>query len=430
MRTEVVDEYRKIFISGLTPSPADRAAADSDVLGGRLKLRWLASGKLEVEATSHVGVVALDCVTIHIRPKLVGRELAVLKMLDYASGLPAFRQVDRLRDLPDSGHDLRDLICLLLTLECEGLVRRGLRRDYVRRQETLPAMRGRLLADRQVLRRFGRLDALECRFDEFDGDILDNQVCVAALHMAARTARDRAVRTRARRVASDFSAACTAESLDARQAAQHLVYHRHNEHYRQAHRWALLLLQAPGFVDLFSTAGPSSRTFLLDMNSLFEAFATRLLREATHRTGVAVHAQESLSRSISRPDGRHYTSITPDIQLIRGHGPSAWRRPVDVKYKLYGDRTIASADLYQSFVYGQAANREETSTAYILFAADRDIEPDHVVLRRLDGAPIARLTGVGVNVPRILKTLGTPHLRPLLDRLLDDLGGRVQAGGR
>ncbi|MFC4059518.1 McrC family protein [Planomonospora corallina] len=430
MRTEVVDEYQKVVISGLTPSPADRAAADSDDLGGRLRLRWLADGKLEVEATSHVGVVSLDCVTIHVRPKLVGRELAVLKMLDYASGLPALRQVDRLRDLPDSGHDLRDLICLLLTLECEALVRHGLRRDYVRRQETLPAMRGRLLADRQVLRRFGRLDALECRFDEFDGDILDNRVCAAALHVAARTARDRTVRTRARHVASDFSEVCAAEGLDARQAAQYLVYHRHNEHYRRAHRWALLLLQAPGFSGLFSTAGPSSRTFLLDMNSLFEAFATQLLREATHRTGIAVHAQESLSRSISRPDGRHYTSIAPDIQLVLGRGPSAWRRPVDVKYKLYSDRTVASADLYQSFVYGQAVSREKTPIAYILFAADRDIDPDHIVLRRLDGAPIARLTSVGVNVPRILETLGTPHLPPLLDRLLGDLGGRTQPDGR
>ncbi|MEU7455399.1 McrC family protein [Streptosporangium roseum] len=422
----VLDEYQKTWVGDLSPSATDRAAAYSEDLGQRLRLRWLASGELEVEATSYIGVVALDCVTIHIRPKLVGRELAVLRMLDYASGLPALRHMDRLRNLPNQGHDLRDLICLLLTVECEALVRHGLRRDYIRRQETLPAIRGRLLADQQVLRRFGRLDRLECRFDEFDSDILDNRLCAAALRVAAHSARDEALRARARRVATDFSEVCTTDGLDVRWVAQHLTYHRPNEHYRQAHRWALLLLQAPGFTDLLSTGGPSSRTFMLDMNSLFEAFATQLLREATHRTGIAVRAQESLSRSISRPDGRSYTSITPDIQLVHGHGPGAWRRSVDVKYKLYADRTIKPSDLYQSFAYGQVLSSEETPTAYILFASDRDGEPDHVVLRRLDGVPVAKLISVGVNVPRVLETLGTPRLQPLLNRLLDDLGGHIQ----
>ncbi|GGO81650.1 McrC family protein [Nonomuraea cavernae] len=427
MRPAFLAEYEKTSISGLEPSAADRAAAESEDLTKRVKLRWLASGDLEIEATSHIGIVALDCVTIHVRPKLVGHELSVLRMLDYASGLSALRNVDRLRDLPDQGYDLRDLVCLLLTVECEALVRHGLRRDYLRRQETLPALRGRLLHDRQVLRRFGRLDMLECQFDEFDSGILDNRLCAAALRLAARTARDEAVRARARRVATDFAGVCTADGLDPRWVVQRLTYHRHNEHYRLAHRWALLLLQAPGFAGLFSSSGPSARTFLLDMNSLFEAFVTRLLREATRQTGIAVHAQEPLSRSISRPDGRSYASITPDLQLVHGHGPSAWRRSVDVKYKLYADRTAAPADLYQSFAYGQALGGSEPPTAYIVFASDRDIEPDHVVLRRLDGVPVAKLTCVGVNVPHLLDALGTPKLRPLLNKLLNEVGGLTRS---
>ncbi|WP_214105200.1 McrC family protein [Acrocarpospora catenulata] len=186
MTPVVVDEYQTVKVSGLNPSGSDRELSESEELNKRIKLRWLPDGALEVTATSHVGVVALDCVTIHVRPKLAGRELSVLRMLDYASGLSALRYVDRLRHLPDVGHNLRDLICLLLAIECEALLRGGLRRDYVHREELLPAVRGRLLADRQMLRRFGRLDRLECRFDEFEADILDNQVCAAALQVAAQ----------------------------------------------------------------------------------------------------------------------------------------------------------------------------------------------------------------------------------------------------
>ncbi|MEV5829365.1 hypothetical protein AB0L25_27765 [Spirillospora sp. NPDC052242] len=94
------------------------------------------------------------------------------------------------------GLDLRDLVCLLLTLEADRLLRHGLRRDYLRREEDLPAVRGRLLADRQVMRRFGRLDRLECRYDERSGDILDNLGPPTAyiLYASDRDVRPRTVR--------------------------------------------------------------------------------------------------------------------------------------------------------------------------------------------------------------------------------------------
>ncbi|MEV5745678.1 hypothetical protein AB0L30_36940 [Microbispora rosea] len=408
-----LDEYRTVRVAGLRPSPADRDLAVSPELRKRLELRWLADGDLEITAGSHVGVVSLDCASIHIRPKLVGRELAVLRMLDYASGLSALRHLDTVRDLPGAGPHLRDLVCLLLTVECEALLRHGLRRDYVRREESLPAVRGRLLHDRQLLRRFGQLDRLECRFEEFDANILDNQLCTTALDLAARTTADEKVRARARRASTEFSSLCPAVAVDHRLAAQVLTYHRHNEHYRQAHCWALLLLGHGGFADLYATSGPSGQTFLLDLNSLFEAFVTRLLEEAFHGTGIAVRAQPELKESIGYRDGRRYTTITPDIQLTRGHGQTAWRRSVDVKYKLYTDRKIKPADLYQSFAYATALSHvgsTETPTAHILYASDRDTTPEEVILRRYDGSTAAQITALGLNVPSLIAALGTPKL--------------------
>lgn len=420
MTTVELDEYQTVRVRNLRPSQSDRDLAASPELGKRLELRWLAEGDLEITATSYVGVVAMDCAAIHIRPKLVGRELAVLRMLDYASGLSALRHLDSARDLPDAGHNLRDLVCLLLAIECEALLRHGLRRDYVRREAALPVVRGRMLHDRQLLHRFGQLDRLECRFDEFDANILDNQLCATALDLAARTASDMQVRARARRASSEFSSICLPSSIDRRHAEQRLTYHRHNEHYRQAHRWALLLLGHGGFADLYSTGGPTTQTFLLDLNSLFEAFVTRLLEQAFHGTGIAVRAQHALKESIGYRDGRRYTTITPDIQLTHGHGQGAWRRSVDVKYKLYTDRKIKPPDLYQSFAYAAAlshAGSDEIPIAYILYASDRDTAPEQVVLRRHDGSTAAQITALGLNASRLIEALGTPDLMPILARI-------------
>jgi 5-methylcytosine-specific restriction enzyme subunit McrC len=250
----LLNEYESVKVTGLQPSPADIDAAASEALTKRITLRWLRGDTLEITANSHVGVVSLNCVTIHVRPKLAGRDLAVLQMLDYASGLSALHNLDQLQQLGEGLH-LRDLVCLLLTRETDKLLRHGLRRDYLRREESLPAVRGRLLTDRQILRRYGQLHRLECRYDELSSDIPDNQLCGAALQLAARSAEDAAVRASARRLAADFADVCATDGLDVRAAEERLTYHRGNEHYRNAHRWALLLLRGAAFSDLYSATG-------------------------------------------------------------------------------------------------------------------------------------------------------------------------------
>ncbi|WP_165969265.1 hypothetical protein [Actinomadura sp. KC06] len=406
MRTVVVAEYQRCRAKDLTPSPADIAITESDELAGRITLRWLRDGALEIEAGSHVGVVDLDCVSVHVRPKLAGPELGVLEMIDYAAGLRSLRELPLLRRLA-AGLSLRDLVCLLLTRECDRLLRHGLRRDYLRREDALPVVRGRLLAERQVTRQYGMLDKLECRYDERSADILDNQMCGAALHLAARTAKDPEVRATARRLAADFSSVCAVGGFDVRSAAERLTYHRANEHYRDAHRWARMLLEGSSFTDRHTRRTKTTHAFMVDMNLLFEDFVTRLLRDAFSGSNIAVREQESLSGAIRGEGGRSYTEIRPDVQLVQGHGANARRCSVDAKYKLYADKNVASSDLFQSFVYAQAAggsDENETPAAFIVYASERNVPPRTVTLHRGDGNPAAQVTYVAVNVPEILRS--------------------------
>jgi 5-methylcytosine-specific restriction enzyme subunit McrC len=424
----VVDEYKTIDIPGLNPTPADLALANDAELKKRLTIRWLANGRLSVTAGPWVGIVELDCATIHVRPKLAGTELDVLAMYDYAHGPGAPPRLHNLRKLPGPGRNLRDLVCLLLIEESKELLRRGLRRDYIRREAAVPAMRGRLLADRQIMRRYGRLDQLECRFDELDANILDNRLCAAALHLAAHSAHDQTVREEARRIAGDFTDVCDPAGLDPRLASQLLTYHRGNERYRAAHRWALLLLGAGGFHDLYSTTSPLAKTFMFDMNALFQAFLSQLLRQATHDTAFIVRAAEPLTNIICHDDGRRPTTITPDIQLTRGEGRTAWRRSIDAKYKLYEKKTIKSQDLYQSFVYAHAlsgSDTPETPTACIVFSSLNDETPRSTVLHRANGTVAARIVAIALNVPATLAALGTPAQKPMLDELLSKLTVRT-----
>jgi 5-methylcytosine-specific restriction enzyme subunit McrC len=59
-------------------------------------------------------VVRLERAELHVVPKLSGGNLAVLQMVDYASGLDALKRIEGNRDLGAGGASMLDLVCLLL----------------------------------------------------------------------------------------------------------------------------------------------------------------------------------------------------------------------------------------------------------------------------------------------------------------------------
>ena len=70
---------------------------------------------------------------------------------------------------------------MLLIEEVKALIRDGLIRDYHTVDDSVDVLRGRLRVREQFLRRYGQLHRIECSFDEFDGDIPENQMLAAAL---------------------------------------------------------------------------------------------------------------------------------------------------------------------------------------------------------------------------------------------------------
>ena len=251
-------------------------------------------------------------------------------------------------------------------------------------------LRGRLLPERQLLHRYGRLDRLECRYDERSTDVLDNRLCAAALALAARTTTASEVRSQARRLAADFAALCNPDGLDHRQGAAELHYGRHNTHYRPAHRWALLLLSGGGIRDLFSSGTVDERVFLLDMNRLFEDFVTRLAGRAFAPLGITVRAQSRHGGVLVHEESAvTHTEIRPDLLLTAGHGPTAWRRPLDVKYKLYSDRKLSPSDLYQAFLYSRALSADAGADAapqcLVVYPSEGRVRPEPSLCERQAG---------------------------------------------
>lgn len=384
----------------------DRALARALSEGeGRLRVTELADG-VSFGSSAWVGVVRFSEVEVRIAPKLVGDSLGVLEMLEYSSGLSALARLESARTLAsDRDGSLVDLLALLLAEGAISIAKRGILQDYVTREEALPRLRGRLLPFEQAVHQYGQLALVECRFDEFESDVPENQVLAAGLAIAKRVATDPEARRLAARAHAIFSEAANAAAARALPPA--FDCNRRNEHYRPSHTIARLFLDNLAVADLYSPGSSDSFAFLLDMNKLFEDFVTKLLIDAFRDSDVAVRVQRRDRTLIkdARTD-KPYAAVIPDI-LLESRQPLR-QVPVDAKYKLYDDRKIDQSDIYQTFFYAWAyANPEDASDApaFILYPGRASSPGTHLRAQARAGDRAASIQAIPLDVPILLEQL-------------------------
>ena len=408
-RIELTEWSRKSVRCGEpTKEDLDLAAQMNQEFERKLELNWLRDGRLDIRTTSWVGLVRLSNVTICVRPKYVGDELSVVQMLEYASGLQRLRTSQTQRMFSVEGNNLLELLCSMLAAEVEDLTRDGLLRDYTTEEASLPTLRGSLRYRDQAIRRFGQLDVLECRFDEFHADVIENQLLLAGLEAAVRLVGSDGTRRQLRRLVGMLSEVASTGPSTPSFYRSRLQYTRRNERYRHAHQLSLLLLDGAGVDDLHREGDIQGRAFLIDMNVVFEDFMSQLVSEAFAREPWRVVPQRRVQTVIrNQTTGKRYASIIPDLLLARG----ADQVPFDCKYKLYGgDRKISTDDIYQTFVYAFALSGNSTNGARagILYPSESPTTAPVLGISQVEGPPAAVLTGIGIDVVRILAAMGDP----------------------
>jgi 5-methylcytosine-specific restriction enzyme subunit McrC len=370
---------------------ADRLIVDDLSAGTRIRSReW-------------VGFVRLPSIDLSVRPKLAGDNLGLVDMIAFASGLDALASTLSTRSINAAGANLLDLIGRLFVDSCEGLLRRGLRSDYVQHEDVLPFIRGRLLADRQVLRRFGRIDQLESRYDEHESDVPDNQLLAVALNHVARRATHEQVRRDAGIVRDRYLEYCDPSGLDLRSVRLDTVYDRLNSHYRPVHELAWLVLDGLGIEDVYASGKTESFGFLIDMNLLFERFVVRLLEAILDPDTCSIRYQMA-SRSIIREagTGRGYASLRPDV--IVTNRVDGRRLPIDAKYKTYDDRRVSVDDIAQTFLYAYAFGQRGSRDALLIHPASAaESGVVDLVVRPIEEPLEAATIGVlSVHIPSVI----------------------------
>jgi 5-methylcytosine-specific restriction enzyme subunit McrC len=238
-------------------------------------------------------------------------------------------------------------VLALLVDRAEALLRQGLYRTYVPRQEDLPFVRGRIALGAQLRRHAELKHHHVCGYADLTLDIPENRVLAAALRLLPVLLQPEAERSlvrRARALLPRFEGVSIVGRGEALALLDGISFHRLNADYAPVLSLCRLALQRLT-LDERVGAHPFA-SFLIDMPGLFESFVTARLRAHLAPHGLRVVAQRH-----DYLDEERQVGIRPDVLVYRTGG-SAPVLVLDAKYRQSaGTGHDLNPDLYQVSAY-------------------------------------------------------------------------------
>jgi 5-methylcytosine-specific restriction enzyme subunit McrC len=370
--------------------------------------RWLRSRQV-------VGVIAGEGCSLEILPKIdqigdagssegrTGLRHRLVQMLDVALGLEI--NLGRNAAMARQDETLLDILIRAFADELANEVRRGLPWQYLRREEDLPTLRGRLDVTRQFTTLAVRPNRLACQFDILSPDTALLQVMKACVIFLIRQARRAET---ARRLAELRVALADVTDVHPHYLAwDKIAIDRSNRRWRSLLTLAELFLRRDWQAthranDPRDLAGVA---MLFPMDDLFEAYVSALLRKALAPHGYEVISQGGLRYCLNEiaPDGtlgRPLFRTKPDC-MVRRNGLTGL--VIDTKWKrLIGagsdpKRGVSQADVYQLMAY---ARLYDSARLMLLYPHHPDLERQGALARhRLNVAGAdERLTIASIDV--------------------------------
>lgn len=351
----------------------------SDDLAPRwLKLTQL-QGQRAVQVTSFVGVMRAPCgFQIEVLPKTgkhTSSETArglLIEMLKCLAGFRHIRTADA--DLIAVRMPLLEVFIQQFLDAVGSLVKRGLRSDYVGRQDNLISLRGRLLVAQQISQNLVRRDRFFTEHDEFSQNRPENRLIHTALRLILTMCRSQENQRIARELCFVF--ADVPQSIDVVQDIQRIRLDRGMGYYESALDWSKLFLQ--GMSPISGSGQHHAPSLLFPMEAVFEAFVEKHLSRQL-RDSYVLKAQASNQHLVAHQTQKWFR-LKPDLLVKDRHKTHL---VLDAKWKLL-DATknnarekyqLSQADFYQLYAYGHHYLDGEGDVVLIYPKTDAFLKP-------------------------------------------------------
>ena len=316
-----------------------------------------------LQAQNYVGLIQTkDATTIEIIPKIqnVSEEESkkiLLKMLKTLKKSP-FKTLEKAK-LKSSKMPLLEIFISMFLEELTLLVRKGIRSDYLAREENLHFLKGKLKIAKQIKQNAIHKERFFIEYEEFSSDRVENRLIKTALEFLYKKSKLNKNQQRIREFLFIFDDVSSSKNI--KNDFKSVKLDRQMRKYEQILLWAETFL----FENSFSphSGKDIALALLFDMNLLFESYVGAYLK----KKGFDVRSQDKGKYLVEQPN--RY-ALRPDFVINKDKESEI---VADTKYKnIKEQKDISQADMYQLYAYG--TKYKQTKQLYLIYPKSEELE--------------------------------------------------------
>lgn len=321
-------------------------------------------GKVIV-ARNYVGLLTLrDGSIIEILPKVYSEDCELdvegcrkilIKILKTVKRFPFVPEC--MSGVDVSNMTLLDIYITVFVNEVDKVLKKGIKKDYIRINENAKALKGRLGFREQVTKNFAHQERFFVHYDGYIQNIPQNRIIKTTLLFLLKKTQKQSLIHLIKKYLSMFEN--VDKSLDIRSDFKKCNSSRLFKHYTIVLKLSKVILEMLSFANYVGEYEMPS--LLYPMEKLFEKYVAIKLKGMTAYQGYQIREQDSGHYLVNKP--MRFT-LRPDI-VLRKDGMCAI---MDTKWKiLFEDSngiSPAQSDMYQMYAYGHKYGASNLSLIY------------------------------------------------------------------
>lgn len=302
----------------------------------------LASGAVEVTSVRHVGVIGLPGEDLlEIEPKAPCNLLHYLAYVDrldeeLVTGTEASIRV---------GESFVDLIAKLFLSEVDGVLKRGLKQEYLTQESEERYLKGQLELQNQLQRHGPAGTRFECRYDELSREVVENKLLLDAVGRLRQLVDDGDLLSKLNRYYGRLNQQVTHETMSLSDFEE-VTINRLHEYYENPLELAELIFQQE-YVESLRGLDRQFSSLLINMENTFENVVAKAVDSVVDSSRYDVRTA-SYGALLRDSGGESVLNLQPDFYIW----DQQTRQVVlvgDAKWKIHTEPK--REDLYQVAAY-------------------------------------------------------------------------------
>ena len=341
-----------------------------------------------ITAQNYAGMIVMnDGTVIEILPKIYSHETEqtdktkklLIDMLRTLRTAP-YRNLQT-ASVSVAKYDVFDIFIRMFINEVFGIVKHGLKNDYISVQENEPFFKGRLLVNQNIRHNITHKERSFVEYDDYNSNRPENRLIKTTLSWLLMRTHSTKNKSDLKRLISRFDQ--VELSFNIEDDFRKCVADRNMKDYEMALVWCRVFLQGKSFT---AYAGSQVAVALLfPMEILFESYIAAKLTKALAGTEYHVYIQDSTYHLFDFP--RRF-SMRPDIVIRDRKNGNCFI--LDTKWKVLSEYQhnygISQADMYQMYAYQKKYDADQVHLIYPM--TPKLIPGEPISYRAKDGANV------------------------------------------